>query len=100
MLGLPPNGGAGIVDKNVETSEPLDDLNDCLPARRFLAHIHWDKFSPDTFRSQRLERRAGLGLIARSNRNGSAGGRQPLRHSKTNAAIAAGDEGDLSREVK
>ena len=41
-----------------------------------------------------------LRLIAPDDRDSSAGFRQSARHAKADAAIAAGDDGDLAAEIE
>ncbi len=94
------NIDAGIVDQDVDAAEFAHGARDHVSDGRLVGDIARDGYRLDAALLQFSDRRDRLRFIASDDGDSGAGFRQPARHAKADAAIAAGDDGDFASEVE
>jgi len=73
ILRLRANGGAGVVDKDIETAKSLHGALDRLLAGCLVENIQLHKLGRSAERMQLRQRRLGLGLVPPGDDDRSAG---------------------------
>jgi hypothetical protein len=94
------NIDAGVVDENVDPAELAAGACDHVSDGGLVGDVSGDGDHLDAALSELGDRRVRLCFIASDDGNGGAGLGEPPRHAKPNAAIAAGDDGDLASEIE
>ena len=100
MLDRLADGGAGIVDQDVDATEGFDGFRDERAAGRFLGDVRLAKFRLAAALEQARERGLRLLRVAARQHDRGAGPRQTLSHAEADAAIAAGDDRDAALQIE
>src|SRR5262249_8257177 len=93
-LRLLADGRPGVVDKDVETPEPVSGALNSLATGSLVQNIEFSKFGLCAERAKFRQGSLRFGLVAGREHDSSAGRSQSLGHAKTDAAVAAGYECD------
>jgi hypothetical protein len=91
---------AGVVDENVDAAELAADALDHGCNSRFVGDVGRHGNGPGAKPFDAGDRRGRLRLIAPDDRDRGSSFRQPARHAKSDAAIAAGHDRNLAAEIE